>query len=66
MVTPLTADEQINEKWRRLTNHLIDSNHGVFAVGSQGEFWAFTPEGASGKSLSTGPGLRPVHAGTVG
>jgi 4-hydroxy-tetrahydrodipicolinate synthase len=46
MVTPLTADEQVNEKaLRRLANHLIDGKvHGVFAVGSQGEFWAFTPD----------------------
>jgi 4-hydroxy-tetrahydrodipicolinate synthase len=46
MVTPLTADEEINEKaLRRLTNHLIDGKvHGVFAVGSQGEFWALSPD----------------------
>jgi len=46
MVTPMTADEHVNEKsLRRLTNHLIEGKvHGVFAVGSQGEFWALTPD----------------------
>ncbi len=46
MVTPLTADDQINEPaLRRLTNYLIDGGvHGLFAIGSQGEFWAFTAE----------------------
>jgi 4-hydroxy-tetrahydrodipicolinate synthase len=46
MVTPITADEKINEKaLRQLTNHLIKGGvHGVFAIGSQGEFWAFSNE----------------------
>ncbi|MEW5720318.1 MAG: 4-hydroxy-tetrahydrodipicolinate synthase [Chloroflexota bacterium] len=46
MVTPLTGDETINERaLRKLTNHLIAGGvHGVFAMGSQGEFWAFSPE----------------------
>jgi 4-hydroxy-tetrahydrodipicolinate synthase len=46
MVTPLTAEDEVNEPaLRRLTNHLIEGgSHGVFAVGSQGEFWAFSPE----------------------
>ncbi|MDH4137316.1 MAG: 4-hydroxy-tetrahydrodipicolinate synthase [Anaerolineae bacterium] len=46
MVTPLTADDKINEPaLRRLTNHLIEGgSHGVFAVGSQGEFWALSAD----------------------
>lgn len=46
MVTPLTTDDAINERaLRKLTNHLIAGGvHGVFAMGSQGEFWAFSAE----------------------
>ena len=71
MVTPLTADEQINEKsLRRLTNHLIDGKvHGVFAVGSQGEFWALTPEEKQRVweiVVDEARGRVPVYAGTVG
>jgi 4-hydroxy-tetrahydrodipicolinate synthase len=46
MVTPLTAEDELNEgALRRLTGHLIDGgSHGLFAVGSQGEFWAFSAE----------------------
>lgn len=46
MVTPLTADDKINEPaLRRLTNYLIESRvHGLFAMGSQGEFWAFSAD----------------------
>lgn len=43
MVTPLHEDESLNEAaMRKLVNHLIDGGvHGIFALGSQGEFWAF-------------------------
>jgi len=46
MVTPLTADDEINERaLRRLTDHLIEGGaHAVFAIGSQGEFWAFSAD----------------------
>ena len=46
MVTPLHDNEALNESaLRRLVNHLIESGvHGLFATGSQGEFWAFDPE----------------------
>lgn len=46
MITPLTADDNVNEAaLRRLTNHLIDGgSHGLFAVGSQGEFWALSAD----------------------
>ncbi len=44
MVTPLTPEGKINvEALRKLTRHLIDGGvHGVFPVGSQGEFYALT------------------------
>jgi 4-hydroxy-tetrahydrodipicolinate synthase len=44
MVTPLTPEGKINvEALRKLTHYLIDGGvHGVFPVGSQGEFYALT------------------------
>ena len=71
MVTPLTADEEINEKaLRRLTNHLIDGKvHGVFAVGSQGEFWALSADEKRRvweTVVEETRGRVPVYAGTVG
>jgi 4-hydroxy-tetrahydrodipicolinate synthase len=46
MVTPLDEDEALNESaLRLLVNHLIEGGvHGLFAIGSQGEFWAFDPK----------------------
>jgi len=46
MVTPLDANEALNESaLRRLVNHLIEGGvHGLFALGSQGEFWTLDPE----------------------
>jgi 4-hydroxy-tetrahydrodipicolinate synthase len=46
MVTPLDENQALNESaLRRLVNHLIEGGaHGLFAIGSQGEFWAFDPE----------------------
>jgi 4-hydroxy-tetrahydrodipicolinate synthase len=46
MVTPLTKNDTLNEpSLRRLTNYMIDNGvHGVFATGSQGEFWAFSAQ----------------------
>jgi len=43
MVTPLNENETLNESaLRRLVNYLIDGGvHGLFVLGSQGEFWAF-------------------------
>src|SRR5512137_1627493 len=71
MVTPMTADEQIHEKaLRRLTNHLIDGKvHGVFAVGSQGEFWALTPDEKRRvweTVVDETRGRVPVYGGTAG
>lgn len=46
MVTPITKEGKINESaLRKLTNYLIDGGvHGLFPVGSQGEFYALTFE----------------------
>ena len=46
MVTPVTSDGKINvEALRKLTNYLIKGGvHGLFPVGSQGEFYALTFE----------------------
>jgi 4-hydroxy-tetrahydrodipicolinate synthase len=46
LITPLTRDDEINENaLRKLTRYVIDGGvHGVFATGSQGEFWAFSSE----------------------
>lgn len=46
MVTPITKEDELNPSaLRKLTNFLIDNGvHGVFATGSQGEFWAFSAE----------------------
>jgi 4-hydroxy-tetrahydrodipicolinate synthase len=46
MVTPLTKGDELNQpSLRKLTNFLIENGvHGVFATGSQGEFWAFSAE----------------------
>jgi len=70
MVTPLTREEELNESaLRRLTNHLIENGvHGVFATGSQGEFWAFS---ASEKQriweivVEETNGRVPVYVGTA-
>jgi len=70
MVTPLTAQDEINERaLRRLTDHLIGGGcHAVFAVGSQGEFWAFS---ASEKQriweivVDEAAGRVPVYAGSA-
>ena len=46
MVTPIDEKGRINENaLRKLTNHLIDGgSHGLFPVGSQGEFFSLTFE----------------------
>lgn len=46
MVTPVTSDGKINvSALRKLTNYLIEGGvHGLFPVGSQGEFYALTFE----------------------
>lgn len=44
MITPLTADGQINEKaLRKLIDFLINGGvHGIFAIGTTGEFYGLT------------------------
>ena len=69
MVTPITKEGKINESaLRKLTNYLIEGGvHGLFPVGSQGEFYALTFE--EKKRIievvveETG-GRVPVYAGT--
>lgn len=70
MVTPLTADDAINERaLRRLATHLIDGGcHGLFAIGSQGEFWAFSAEEKQRVweiVVAEARGRVPVYAGTA-
>jgi 4-hydroxy-tetrahydrodipicolinate synthase len=69
MVTPITADGKINtETLRKLTNYLIEGGvHGLFPVGTQGEFYALTFEEKK-KVLEVvveeTQGRVPVYAGT--
>lgn len=70
MVTPLTSKDELNEPaLRKLTNYLIDNGvHGVFATGSQGEFWAFTAQEKKRVweiVVDETNGRVPVYAGTA-
>jgi 4-hydroxy-tetrahydrodipicolinate synthase len=44
VVTPMKADGQLDEQGlRRLIDHLIEQQvHGIFTIGTAGEFWALT------------------------
>jgi len=69
MVTPIDAKGRINEgALRKLTNHLIDGGvHGLFPVGSQGEFFSLTFEQKSEAIrvvVDEARGRIPVYAGT--
>jgi 4-hydroxy-tetrahydrodipicolinate synthase len=69
MVTPLTSDRKINvESLRKLTNYLIAGGvHGLFAVGTQGEFYALTYEEKKKvieAVVEEARGGVPVYAGT--
>ena len=69
MVTPIDAAGRINESAvRKLTNHLIDGGvHGLFPVGSQGEFFALTFEQKKETIrivVDETRGRVPVYAGT--
>jgi 4-hydroxy-tetrahydrodipicolinate synthase len=69
MVTPLHPDESLNEDaLRHLTRHLIEGGaHGLFPTGSQGEFYALTPEERAevwAIVLDETGGRVPVYAGT--
>jgi 4-hydroxy-tetrahydrodipicolinate synthase len=69
MVTPLNEREELDETaLRRLTNYLIQGGvHGLFPIGSQGEFYAFSPEEkrrAWEIVVEESAGRVPVYAGT--
>jgi len=69
MVTPFHADESLNEDaLRQLVNHLIAGGvHGLFPTGSQGEFYALTPDEKQRVweiVLDETAGRTPVYAGT--
>ncbi len=69
MVTPVTSDGEINvEALRKLTNYLIQGGvHGLFPVGSQGEFYALTLEEKKRVIevvVQETKGRVPVYAGT--
>ncbi|MDP2839484.1 MAG: dihydrodipicolinate synthase family protein, partial [Syntrophales bacterium] len=69
MVTPIDEKGRINESaLRKLTNHLIDGGvHGLFPVGSQGEFFSLTFEQkkeAIRIVVDETRGRVPVYAGT--
>lgn len=70
MVTPLTREDELNEAaLRKLTDYLIDGGvHGVFAIGSQGEFWGFSAEEKRRVweiVVEQTAGRVPVYAGTA-
>jgi 4-hydroxy-tetrahydrodipicolinate synthase len=69
MVTPLDDQEELDEAaLRHLVNYLIERGvHGLFPVGSQGEFYAFSPEEKQcvwGIVVEEAAGRVPVYAGT--
>ena len=71
MVTPFTAEDTVNEPaLRRLANYLVEGGvHGVFATGSQGEFWALAADEKQrvwDVVVDEVRGRVPVYAGTAG
>ncbi len=69
MVTPFDEQEKINETaLRKLTNYLIEGGvHGLFPVGSQGEFFALEPDEKKRVweiVVKETEGRVPVYAGT--
>ena len=71
MVTPLDEGENLDDgAMRRLVNHLIEGGvHGLFALGSQGEFWAFDAEEKLRilkVVVDETRGRLPVYGGTTG
>jgi len=71
MVTPLDENGELREgALRKLTNYLIDGGvHGLFPVGSQGEFYALTVEQKKRiieVVVEETAGRVPVYAGTGG
>jgi len=71
VITPLTQEGKFNENaMRRLLNYLIDGGvHGLFVVGTTGEFYGLTPEEKRDIFTLTVEEVRgriPVYAGTNG
>lgn len=69
MVTPFNRDESLNEQaLRDLTRHLLAGGvHGLFVVGSQGEFWTLDYEEKKRCIeivVAEAGGKVPVYAGT--
>jgi 4-hydroxy-tetrahydrodipicolinate synthase len=69
MVTPLNDQEELDKAGlRNLANYLIERGvHGLFPVGSQGEFYAFSPEEKRRVweiVVEEAAGRVPVYAGT--
>lgn len=70
MVTPVDGNEEVNEAaLRQLANFIIEGGvHGLFATGSQGEFWAFSAEEKRRiweVAKEETAGRVPVYAGTA-
>jgi 4-hydroxy-tetrahydrodipicolinate synthase len=71
VITPLTHDGKLNENaMRKLLNYLIDGGvHGLFVVGTTGEFYGLTPEEKQDiyrVTVDEVKGRVPVYAGTNG
>ena len=71
VITPLTNDGKFNEKaLRKLLNYLISGGvHGLFVVGTTGEFYGLTPEEKRDifkVTVDEVKGMVPVYAGTNG
>jgi 4-hydroxy-tetrahydrodipicolinate synthase len=71
VITPLTNDGKFNEKaMRKLLNYLIAGGvHGLFVVGTTGEFYGLTPEEKRDifrVTMDETKGRVPVYAGTNG
>lgn len=71
VITPLNGDGRFNEKaMRKLLNYLVDGGvHGLFVVGTTGEFYGLSPEEKRDiflLAVDEAKGRLPVYAGTNG
>lgn len=71
VITPLNEDESVNyNALRKLINYLLDGGvHGIFVIGTTGEFYALSPKEKQAiieTTLDTVRGRVPVYAGTGG
>ncbi len=71
LITPLTKDEKVNEKaLRKLLNFVIEGGvHGVFVIGTTGEFYGLTHDEKRfimEVTVDEVKGRVPVYAGTGG